>query len=116
MYIDKVYASGNGSGTKEIKKIVAESLANPTTQGRVALSAECLNSQKGHPLGFYYKLGFRSVNEKYNKACEKWLAAGGKKEMAPGIYKYEGLREGKGLTSKMYLPKENIEHCLEYGN
>lgn len=115
LYIDKLYANGNGQGTKKIQELVRLSLENPKTEGRVALSAECLNTSKGHPLGFYYKLGFRSTNDKLNKACEQWLLNGGAKELAPGIYPYPGIRQSKLLCAKMYLPRENIEHCLNYG-
>ena len=114
LYIDKLYANGNGQGTKEIQRLVRLSLQDPKTQGRVALSAECLNPSKGHPVGFYYKLGFRSTNDKLNKACEQWLHNGGTRETAPGIYPYPGIRRSKLLIAKMYLPHENIEHCLNY--
>ena len=69
VYIEKIIADGKGAGTREIKRIVRESLANPKTEGRVLLSAEMLNAKKGHPAGFYYKLGFRSCDDGVNKAC-----------------------------------------------
>ena len=37
-----------------------------------------------------------------NKQLEEWIANGGKRENSPF------------LTGMMYLPAENIEHCLNY--
>lgn len=117
IYIDKIFAYGKKSGTEEIKDIVRKSLADPDCEGRVVLTAEKIDSKKGHPFGFYYKLGFRSVDERANKYGEKWLKLGGKKEQSLwNIYKgrYISCGISKGCASVMYLPKENIQHCLNY--
>ena len=52
---------------------------------------------------FLCELGFRFVEEKTNLILENWLKKGGQKFAAPEV---EGL---------MYLPKSNIEKCLNYG-
>ncbi len=100
-YIDKLYTTGKGSGTNTVQTIVRQSLQDPKTQGRVMLDACCIDGQTS-PGGFYYKLGFRFINEKTNLECEKWLSSGGRREDAPWA------------TGLMYLPKENISHCLNY--
>lgn len=51
-----------------------------------------------------YKLGFRYKQPAYNQELETWLANGGKRENSPMF-----------PSADMYLPKENIEHCLNYG-
>ena len=106
--IDELFSFKKGDGTRIIKKIVRESLKN-NTEGRVALLASNVNYKKGHPMGFYYKLGFRSINEKYNQICEQWLKRGGKLDDRP-----IEIKVGLFTTPEMYLPKENIEHCLKY--
>lgn len=58
-----------GAGTRAIKNVVKESLKNPKTQGRVTLTAACVDNMT-NPLGFYYKLGFRSIFQRDNKMCE----------------------------------------------
>lgn len=103
LYINKIVSQENGYGTQAIKEVVKESLNK--TDGHVALSAELISSEKGHPLGFYYKLGFRSFQDRYNKLCEQWLESGGKGTV-PGL--------SIGACVNMYLPKENITHCLNY--
>lgn len=90
-----------GGGTMAIKSVLKKSLENPLTQGRIVLFSTTLDG-KSYPSGFYYKMGFRLTEENKNRVLENWLAAGGKKEISPRI---EGT---------MYLPKENIEHCLNY--
>ena len=102
-YIDKLWSTGKGSGTKSVQSIVQKSLQDPRTNGRVALEACCIDG-KTSPAGFYYKLGFRFNNPEANKTMEKWLASGGKREDSPFI------------TGMMHLPAENIEHCLNYKN
>lgn len=101
-YIDELWSKEKNTGTNAIKDVVLKSLNDSETQGRVLLHA-CSIDGKTSPVGFYYKLGFRSTNPLTNKDCAKWLTEGGKIENAPA---------GSGT---MYLPKENIEHCLNYG-
>lgn len=100
-YLDKLWTTGKSSGTNSVQALVRKSLQDPETQGRVMLDACCIDGETA-PGGFYYKLGFRFINQKINDECAKWLAEGGKRENAPWAV---------GL---MYLPKENISHCLNY--
>ena len=99
--IDVLYSGGKGSGTEAVKKVVRESLADKETNGRVLVHADCVDGQS-YPGGFYYKLGFRFNTERYNKEFERWINRGGNRENAPTVSGY------------MHLPKENIEHCLNY--
>lgn len=81
-YIDELWSKGKNTGTNAIKSIVLDSLNDPQTQGRVLLEASRIDG-KTHPVGFYYKLGFRSTSPRINERCAKWLAEGGKLENAP---------------------------------
>lgn len=101
-HIDMLWSGGAGSGTKSVQQVVARSLEDPRTAGRVTLDACCIDG-KTSPAGFYYKLGFRFQNQDSNIKLEEWLKNGGKRENAPFI------------TGTMFLPKENIEQCLKYG-
>lgn len=101
-HIDKLWTGGKGSGTMAVQNVVSKSLTNPLTQGRVTLDACCIDG-KTSPAGFYYKLGFRFKDKDMNNELATWIENGGKRENAPF------------LTGFMYLPKENIEHCLNYG-
>ncbi|MBR1460188.1 hypothetical protein IJ596_00945 [bacterium] len=100
--LDKLHAAKKGDGTFKIQSLVEKSLKDPDTKGRVMLEA-CCEDRVTAPGGFYYKLGFRFVHPQYNKECEQWLKMGGKYEDAPFA------------LGRMYLPKENILHCLKYG-
>lgn len=100
-HIDKICSTGKGSGTNSIKSIVKKSLQDSETQGRVTLDASCIDG-KTSPAGFYYKLGFRFKDDQLNNECQQWLENGGDKSNAPF------------LSGIMFLPKENISHCLNY--
>ena len=100
-HIDKLWSTGKGSGAAAIKNIVRKSLNDDSTGGRVTVDASCIDG-KTSPAGFYYKLGFRFVQEDLNTICENWIKSGGKRENAPFA------------TGMMYLPKENINECLNY--
>lgn len=100
--IDKLYSLGKGSGTNAVQKVVRESLFDKETEGRVLVYADCIDGYS-YPSGFYYKLGFRFNKSDLNQQFEQWLKTGGKKENAPTV------------SGMMHLPKENIEHCLNYG-
>lgn len=100
-HIDKLWSTGHGSGSEAVKSIVKKSLNDPETNGRVTVEATCIDG-KTAPGGFYYKLGFRFVQNDLNKLCEQWLNDGGQKECAPFV------------TGMMYLPKENVQHCVDY--
>lgn len=101
-HIDKLWSKGKGTGTRSIQDVVRKSLADIETQGRVTLEACCIDDISA-PGGFYYKLGFRFSDSEMNNLCEQWLKNGGKREDAPFA------------IGQMFLPKENISHCLNYG-
>ena len=100
-YILNLESFKKGGGTMAIKNVVRKSLKNPLSEGRVIVHSADLIPKK-YSAGFYYKLGFRFTDEEKNKILQNWLSSGGRKENSPSV---EGL---------MYLPKENIEHCLNY--
>ena len=100
-HIDKIWSSKKGDGASSLQSIVMKSLQSSQTCGRVTLEACCIDWRTA-PGGFYYKMGFRFVNPETNKACEQWIKSGGKYEDAPFA------------IGQMFLPKENIEHCLKY--
>ena len=102
-YIEKIFGKGQKGGTHDVQRVVLNSLKDNETRGKVLLEAACIDG-KTHPAGFYYKLGFRHTNEKYNTELAEWLKEGGKRENAPWC------------DGNMYLPRENILHCLCYGN
>ena len=81
--------------------MVIKSLKDQRTAGRVILDAQKIDARTS-PAGFYYKLGFRFLEEKFNKILEQWKTLGGTKFNAPD------------LEGKMYLPKENIKDCIRY--
>ncbi len=101
--LDKLWVKEKGQGTSNVQSVVLKSLKDDTTCGRVTLDACCLDGETA-PGAFYYKLGFRFNNQILNEKCERWLKSGGKYQDAPFC------------VGSMYLPKENIEHCLKYGN
>lgn len=100
-FLEYLESRAKGQGTAEIKKLVSRSLADPRTKGRVVTHADIIDG-KTSPAGFYYKLGFRFPNKDFNRELEQWIINGGKRQDSPMI------------TGMMYLPKENIFHCLRY--
>lgn len=100
-YISHLFSHGKGQGTDAVKSIVQKSLNDTRTCGRVTLQSDIIDG-KTSPSGFYYKLGFRFPDSEKNKIMQKWLENGGQKATAPLV------------TGFMYLPKENIPHCLNY--
>lgn len=106
IYIDKIVAGegrSKGTGIRTIQRIVRESIADSDCQGRVRFEAMPIDISKGNPLGLFYKLGFRPDSIELNKKCAQWLANGGEKNKVPF-----------SMGANMYLPKENIEHCLNF--
>ena len=101
-HIDLLRSNGAKTGTNAVQSVVEESLKNPLTKGRVTLDAQDID-KVGSPAGFYYKLGFRFSNPSINEEFATWLKNGGTRANAPQT------------TGFMFLPKENIEHCLNYG-
>lgn len=100
-YIKHLFSHGKGQGTEAVKEIVKQSMNDVRTQGRVTLQSDIIDG-KTSPSGFYYKLGFRFANENKNQILQQWLENGGIREKAPLI------------TGFMYLPRENLLHCLNY--
>ena len=101
-HIDKLWTGVAGSETRAVRDIVSRSLADSQTNDRVTLDACCIDG-KTSPAGFYYKLGFRFGDAKKNKELQNWPEKDASGENAPF------------LTGIMFLPKENIKHCLNYG-
>ena len=100
-YISHLFSHGKGQGKNAVKKIVEMSLQDARTNGRVTLQSDIIDG-KTSPSGFYYKLGFRFSDKSKNDTMQKWLEQGGKKEYSPMV------------TGFMFLPKENIQYCLNY--
>lgn len=107
-FIEELESFKKGDGVRAIKNIVRKSLTDKS-EGRVAFYACLMDFKKGHPMGFYYKLGFRSISKKYNEICEKWLQNGGNEKNRPFRIKWNIF-----APQEMYLPKENIQQCLNY--
>ena len=101
-YIYKLWSMGKGTGTRGLQTAVMDSVKDKATRGRIFLEAQNM-TRKGSPAGFYFKLGFRFKEKGKNKIFQEWLNKGGNKKDAP---------QDTGL---MFLPKENILHCLTYG-
>ncbi len=100
-FIKFLWGDGNREGTNFVQDVVIKSLNDKRSNGRVILEAKKIDARTS-PAGFYYRLGFRFLNEKFNKILQQWKLAGGTKFDAPD------------LEGKMYLPKENIEDCIMY--
>ncbi len=100
-FISHLFSHARGQGTSAVQQVVRKSLDDIRTQGRVTLQADIIDG-KTSPAGFYYKLGFRFPNKNDNDILQKWIENGGNKKNAPM------------LTGMMYLPEENIMHCLNY--
>lgn len=104
IFIDWLKSLEPGGGTIAVKKAVKESI-DMGFEGRVALSACNIDPTKGHPFVFYYKLGFRSTKIFHNLTCKLLLKLFGNNPPI-GMFTTE--------TPLMYLPKRNIQKCLEY--
>lgn len=92
----------NGAGSKALKAVVERSLADNETQGRVVVNADIIDG-KTSPAGFFYKLGFRFIDESMNQVMEKWA-------------REKTLVNAPKLKGTMYLPKENISKVMLYGD
>ncbi len=89
-----------GAGTKAVKALVERSLADKDTEGRVVVNAEIID-EKTSPAGFFYKLGFRFIDNNQNDKMEAWV-------------REKTILNAPQLTGMMYLPKENINKLLRY--
>lgn len=90
------HKKGIGVGTKLVQEAVKKSF-ELGYDGRVVINAISIDG-KTSPLAFYYKLGFRSIDDKTNKMIEKY------------IKKNKTIPQDK--STSMYLPKENIASLL----
>ena len=104
IYLYRLWSHEQGGGTAAIKRVVKKSIEKGY-EGRVALHAGMLDPDRGHPFFFYYKLGFRSTIGLLNSIAERILK---RKNGAPRPNRF------MPGTYFMYLPKQNVEHCLGY--
>ena len=100
-FIKFLWGDGNREGTNFVQDVVIKRLKDERTNGRVILDAKKIDA-KTSPAGFYYKLGFRFLDETLNKILQQWKISGGTKFNAPD------------LEGRMFLPKENVEDCIRY--
>ncbi len=92
----------SGAGTKAMQALLERSLADKDTEGRIVLHAEIVDGQTS-PAGFFYKLGFRFVDNSMNDIMDKWVA---KKIMT----------DAPKLSGMMYLPKNHINKLMSYSD
>ena len=100
-FIKFLWGDGNREGTNFVQDVVVKSLKDKRTNGRVILDAKKIDAGTS-PAGFYYKLGFRFLDEKFNEILKQWQNMRGSKFNAPD------------LEGRMFLPKENVENCIRY--
>lgn len=100
IHVSDVQAIQKGvrAGTKLMKQALLDSIKS-SAGGRILLDAESLDNMHS-PVPFYFKLGFRSVNPEINELAVRCITS---EEEFP-----------LDIGTKMYLPKENIEHLLNY--
>lgn len=89
-----------GEGTKAIKNLVEKSMADKDTRGRIIVDVKIIDGQTSAS-GFFYKLGFRFLDNKKNEIMQNWLK-GEKTILSPKI------------TGVMYLPKECVQRLMMY--
>lgn len=90
-----------GAGTRAVQTVLERSLADKDTEGRIIVNAEIIDGQTS-PAGFFYKLGFRFLDNNMNDIMEQWLR--------------KNLRSDfPALCGVMYLPKNNINKLMMYG-
>ena len=90
-----------GAGTKAVQTVLERSLADKDTEGRIVVYAEVTDGQSS-PAGFFYKLGFRFLDNSMNDVMETWARRNIRTELP-------------SLTGLMYLPKQNINKLMMYG-
>lgn len=79
---------------------VAAKDAEKFTDGRMILDAQSVDGMTS-PDAFYYKLGFRKLNQKENELIKEYIDKGEK--IPPDTF-----------SDRMYLPKEKLFHLLNY--
>lgn len=89
-----------GAGTKAVQGLLDRSMSEKDTEGRIVVMAKIIDG-KTSPAGFFYKLGFRFVDNEFNDIMDKWM-----------IKKLEV--EAPQITGMMYLPKQHINKLMMY--
>ena len=89
-----------GAGTEAIQGLVEKSMLDESTNGRVILYIRPI-SLEDTSVQFFYKLGFRSADEAWNKKIEETIR--------------DNLVKIEISSCYMYLPKGNIPKVLRYG-
>lgn len=89
-----------GEGTEALQGLVEKSLIDEDTQGRVILYLSQI-APEDSSWKFFYKLGFRSVDENINLLIQDAIDKNMNKIIIPEAY--------------MYLPQGNIQKLLRYG-
>ena len=90
-----------GAGTKALQSLLERSLADKDCEGRLVVNAEITDGQVS-PAGFFYKLGFRFLDNSMNDVMEQWVKRNIKTDFP-------------NLTGVMYLPKTNVNKLMMYG-
>ncbi|MCQ2739843.1 MAG: hypothetical protein MJ237_06415 [bacterium] len=90
-----------GLGTQAIKGLAEKAMFDDKIQGRiVTFSAPLCNESS--PAQFFYKLGFRFVEQSANEHIKDCLI--------------KNIPDLPAQTGMMYLPKENLQKLLRYGD
>ena len=92
---------GCGLGTEAIKNLAEKAMFDPKTDGRIVTFCAPV-WRESSPAQFFYKLGFRFMDNGANKYIEDCI-----------IKKVPDLPPQIGM---MYLPKANIHKLLRYGD
>ncbi len=90
-----------GAGTEAMQSLVEKSMLDDDTGGRVILYMVQLSDEDTSPK-FFYKLGFRYIDEDNNTAMKEFID--------------KNIFEFRMPSGYMYLPKENIQKLLRYGH
>lgn len=96
VFISHLEAQGCGAN---LMKVAAKD-AEKFTDGRMILDAQSVDGMTS-PDAFYYKLGFRKLNQKENELIKEYIDKGEK--IPPDTF-----------SDRMYLPKEKLFHLLNY--
>ncbi len=89
-----------GAGTEAIQALVEKSMLDEDTGGRVILYMAQISDEDTSPK-FFYKLGFRYIDVDQNMALQSFID--------------KNIFEFRLLPGYMYLPKDNIQKLLRYG-
>ena len=90
-----------GLGTEAVKNLAEKAMFDPAAEGRiVTFSAPVW--RESSPAIFFYKLGFRFIDDAANKNIEECLI--------------KKIPDTPPQTGMMYLPKVNLHKLLRYGD